>query len=105
MIENLYNQKYSWYRVLKSFCVPTYHNNSEYINFPSKSSIDLEVDDIFGISKIIVLEKSYNIISFKGKIYYSHLYVDFINLNNLIFQDITKEILRDNKINKILESD
>lgn len=93
------------------FNVPIgYYTLGSYNNYGSKSSISISKDSIVGMGSMEYLDtdkqiKKTNIIFCDNKYterYPTPMSKDFFDINTSIFQNITKEFLRDTKLNKIL---
>jgi hypothetical protein len=100
-----------YYEALHEFVIPTYpHNNSDDLDLSEMSSVSLEAGDIFAMlldpndDDFMMLcwvehegnREIHNISS--------SMSLEFLRLNSKTFNEITQQIYRDNKINKIVSA-
>jgi hypothetical protein len=91
----------------EGFNVPIGYYTDFYNNYGSKSSVSINKDTVIGMGSMKYLDtdkkvKITNIIFCNSGRYPTTMSKEFFEINPLIFQNITKEFLRDKKINKIL---
>lgn len=84
-----------------------YYTVGSYNNYGSKSSIPISKDSIIGMASMKYLDtdkeiRRTNIIFCGEGRYPTPISKEFFDINPIIFQNITKEFLRDTKLNKIL---
>lgn len=104
----MYNLDIVWYKVNREFTLPV-----SYIHMlPLQMTMDIAIshdeslffkeNEIFGHSIIKVIDESVNICVYKGAMYPIGLDTEFFRINTTIFTDVTTQVKRDFKLDKLI---
>jgi hypothetical protein len=114
LLDSDYTNHLTWCEIQYDFTLPlSYNDDTSYDGWQGvrgkvmSDKIGLIKSDIIGFGSMHYIDtyrqtKTTNLCFYKGKLYPVGLTKEFFEINSILFKDITAQIIRDKKLNKIL---